>query len=179
MRVNGKLKSAFGRVEPGKYHFEVLKIEDTIFPESGDPCTKISLRVCAGDQPAEIGKTHTESISHYHKNETRQGLNQAQIVRLAEVLGATFGEAKAPVTFDSINAAAAAGEDIVINWDSVAGKHFIGFLEPSYDKDEKNHKSTKYSNLDQGKIFSIDDPHVANVPRDQNTLNLASAGDVF
>jgi hypothetical protein len=166
------------RVKDGKYHVEVVKIEDCTFGESQDPATKISVLVRAGTTAGQENKAHIEHIGHYHKNDVREKLNQSQIALFAIRTGITFNN-QVPATKEAIDAAIAAGTEITFNWAEAANRPLIVEIEAAYDDKEPDKKSKKYSRFAQAKIFSIDDPRMVDVPRDSRALELAAAGEVF
>lgn len=163
------------KVAAGRYHAEMIAVEEGTTREKGEPFTKFSLQVRAGTTDGQVNRTHHEIIKHYPEQDFIETRNQNQICNFAIKTGVHMSNGKL-ATEENLNAAFLAQEEINFNWAEAVGKHLIIEIEHTSDKKDKD---KKYVNIKPGCIFDVDDPRVAEVPKDVRALQKSQAKDVF
>jgi len=156
------------RVDPGKYHVNVISIVDDDSTNPDKPFTKLALQIRQGTNPDMINRVHYERIDWYNTNEFVQKRNQNQICQFAVCCGLT--------TWEDLQRRQSAGEEINFDWARASNAQIVVEIEHRANKDDK----TKiYCNVKAGCIWSVDDPAVNDVPKDEAALQLAEAADAF
>ena len=154
------------RVEPGKYHIELMHAEDKD-TEKDKPYTAFDFQVLEGTNKEQIGRVHAARYYWYNQNETAERMAQEMICTIAVVLGVSTREA--------IKAKLDAGEDLNFKWSLGIGKQAVIEIENREDKA----KGKTYAQIAHQKIWEIDNPKVAGVPKDERRLAAAQVADVF
>jgi hypothetical protein len=135
-----------GRVAPGKYHVEVLDVNED--HDSRTPCLVFKLGVLAGTVEGVAGGTMYERLYLSEKARTRVALFAR---RLGLIGPSDFGQRK------------------TINWaDAISRQAVVEVVEEEFTK--KDGTKSKSSKLAFAGIFDVNDPRVADVPKDQGAL---------
>lgn len=152
------------KLDPGRYHVEIISIEEKD-TDKDKPYTVAEMQVRAGTSEAMINRTIRPRYYWYNTNENVEAMNQEMICLLAIQAGVA--------TREEISAMASAGE-VAFDWPKAAGQHVVIEYEHREGKDKKQYHGIKHNC-----IFTLDDPQVASVPKDEEAAALAGAAEVF
>lgn len=134
----------------GMFHVE---IEDVSPEDDGkkSPAVRFDLRVLAGTDPSQVGKTHKERLYMTEKNKPRIGL-------FAKRLG-LIGPADC-------------GKRVSVDWEAAKGRQcIVKVKKDSYTKDDGS-SGTSYK-VDYAGLYDLNDPEVKNVPKASGAIAAA------
>lgn len=151
----------------GKYHLECVGVQ---VKEDGErPSVRLSLEVRNGTDATQKNKTHLEYLPlTVHQNEYVQKRNEAHVALFSRILGAAPNDLKERV---------AKGEDIDMDWDKAIGKHVVCQFVTRTDKNDK--AKVYKGQIAENCIYAVDDPRVADVPKDDAAIQRSQAAEVF
>ena len=150
----------------GRYHVECVSFQEK---EDGEnPHVRLNLEVRDGTDKSQRNKVHTQFLNYtVHSSDYVQKKNEAHMALFARILGA------APADME---AKARAGEDVQFDWSKTVGKHCVIEIETRQNKDKTK---TYKGEVAESCIYAVDDPKVADVPKDATAITRSQAADVF
>ncbi len=153
-------------VKEGTYHLVVESV-DTEFTskKKGTPGVEFVCQVLNGTESSQKGKKLFEDFWYptpNHDEDARAFLLQ-RIIKIARVL-------------DLVPESALGKSGVKIPWEKSVGRQFVATVVYNYDKDDKEKKRPLGSQIDGMKMFRINDPEVAEVPKDKDTMALIVGG---
>jgi hypothetical protein len=152
--VGNDLSSGSLLREPGWYHLVVDAATDTPTKAGGVPIAEamfqVTCKVCAGTAPGTRDKSINITIFHPKPD---KDFSKKKVDRMLAALGVVKPGDE--------------GKEFSFEADDLLGRQFIANLEPSQDG--------KYLQVAWADTFHVDDPEVANHPKDAVMLSLIPA----
>lgn len=147
--------------EPGTYHFAVLHVDEQPTTRDGKPLDGFRVACCVldGTAPGQA-KKEIELMFFAPKPSDKNGgeFSKRKIARFASACG--------------ILPTAQPGQRVSIDLQAAAGRQFVAEVERQ--KDQAGNE-TKFLQLAWANLWHVDDPAVAQVPKDAGALKLLPA----